>query len=260
MTIKSALDYFFSLFGEFTLLFNRLAEISHNLLEISLSPSVPASLRNIPTKYNIIVRLWTYGFHKLLESLRRASFSSPLALEHLQDFIYYAYSFYTGLLEEPILISFRSGWLEALGDLARYRMAVAAMVGGGVGAGGLGGQLTSQAVSEVPSNTDQPSEGKKEAKTSSNGTKSLSAQPAARIDDSPSPSIGVAAARLMDVEPEKERWRQIAREWYGAGLAEQPGTGKLHHHLGLLEREVEDEELRGCYHFVKRWVLSTNMY
>ena len=32
--------------------------------------------------------------------------------------------------------------------------------------------------SAVLSNTDQPSEGKKEAKTSSNGTKSLSAQPA----------------------------------------------------------------------------------
>jgi protein SMG6 len=55
----------------------------------------------------------------------------------------------------------------------------------------------------------------------------------------------------MDVKPEKERWRQIAREWYGAGLVEQPVTGKLHHHLGLLEREVEDEELRGCYHFAK---------
>jgi protein SMG6 len=54
----------------------------------------------------------------------------------------------------------------------------------------------------------------------------------------------------MDVEPEKDRWRQVAREWYGAGLAEQPGTGKLP--LGLLEREVEGEELRGCFHFVKR--------
>jgi len=240
---------FFSIYRVLTLLSDRLAEISHNLLEISLSPSVPASLRNIPTKYNIIVRLWTYGFHKLLESLRRASFNSPLALEHLQDFIYYAYSFYTGLLEEPILSSFRSGWLEALGDLARYRMAVAAMVGGGVGAGGLGGRLTNQAVSEATSCTDQV-----ETKKTSNSTKSLSDRPAARIDDSPSPSIGVVAARMMDVEPEKERWRQIARDWYGAGLAEQPGTGKLHHHLGLLEREVEGEELRGCYHFVKRWV------
>jgi len=46
------------------------------------------------------------------------------------------------------------------------------------------------------------------------------------------------------------------------GLADQPGTGKLHHHLGLLCREavsdgVEESskiELRGVYHFVKRFV------
>jgi protein SMG6 len=92
-----------------------LAENIHNLLEISLSPSVLPSLRIIPTKYNIIVRLWTYAFHKLLESLRRAAFASPLALEHLPDFIYYAYIFYTGLLEDPTLVSFKSGWLEVLG-------------------------------------------------------------------------------------------------------------------------------------------------
>ncbi|TFK42921.1 hypothetical protein BDQ12DRAFT_299349 [Crucibulum laeve] len=221
-----------------------LAEVIHTLLEISLAPSVPASLRNIPTKYNMIVRLWTYAFHKLLESLRRASFSSPLALEHLQDFIYYAYTFYTGLLEEPTLDSFKSGWLEALGDLARYRMAVAAMVN--AGQGGQSG-LTAKALSEVPVVVDES--GLKPPAV--NGPKSVSDAPAARIDDSPSPSVGVAAARLLDVEPEKERWRGIARDWYGAGLAEQPGTGKLHHHLGLLSREVEGEDLRGVYHFVK---------
>ena len=45
----------------------------NNLLDISLSFSVPASLRNIPIKYNIIVGLWTYAyaFHKLLKSLHR---------------------------------------------------------------------------------------------------------------------------------------------------------------------------------------------
>ena len=52
-----------------------------------------------------------------------AAFTYPLALEHLQDFIYYAYIFYTGLLE--------SGWLDALGDLAWYRMAVAEQPGTG---------------------------------------------------------------------------------------------------------------------------------
>lgn len=94
----------------------------------TIGPFVPPSLRIIPTKYNIVVHLWTYAFHKLLESLRHTAFASPLALEHLQDFIYYAYIFYTGLFEEPILVSFISAWLEALGDLAWYWMAVAAMV------------------------------------------------------------------------------------------------------------------------------------
>ncbi|KAG6372133.1 hypothetical protein JVT61DRAFT_7917 [Boletus reticuloceps] len=102
----------------------QLADMMHNLMEISLAPSVPTSLRVIPTK---CIRLWTHAFHRLLEALRHASFASPLALEHLQDFIYFAYTFYTGLLEEPTLKSFRAGWLEALG-VARYRMAVAAMI------------------------------------------------------------------------------------------------------------------------------------
>ena len=53
-----------------------LAENIHNLLKISLSPSVSPSLQIIPTKYNIIVHLWTYAFHKLLESLHYAAFAS----------------------------------------------------------------------------------------------------------------------------------------------------------------------------------------
>ncbi|KAF9533398.1 hypothetical protein CPB83DRAFT_472504 [Crepidotus variabilis] len=220
-----------------------LAETIHNLLEMSLSPSVPASLRNIPQKYNIIVRLWTYGFHKLLEALRRASFTSPLALEHLQDFIYYAYTFYTGLLEEPTLGGFKSGWLEALGDLARYRMAVCKMVG--EGQQGRGG-LTKEAVSNAEDSTKK----KRKKGSSSSGDAESNAVPR-RIDDSPSPSIGPAAARMMALEPEKELWRTIARDWFALGLADQPGTGKLHHHLGLLAREGEGEELRGVYHFVK---------
>ncbi|KAJ6547339.1 hypothetical protein B0H19DRAFT_1075225 [Mycena capillaripes] len=207
---------------------------------------VPASLRNIPTKYNIITRLWTFAFYKLLESLRRASFTSALALEHLQDFIYYAYTFYTGLLEEPTLNPFKSGWLEALGDLARYKMAVAAMVVGGADSGNA---LTADAVSVAGTSADPKTDHL--APPAAPAPKSVSDAPAARIDDSPSPSIGVAAARLLEVEPDRERWRCIARDWYGAGIADQPGHGKLHHHLGLLSREVEREELRGVYHFVK---------
>ncbi|KAN0077357.1 hypothetical protein V8E55_011212 [Tylopilus felleus] len=47
-----------------------LRDMMHNLVEISLAPFVPASLRVIPTKYNIITRLRTHVFHKLLEALR----------------------------------------------------------------------------------------------------------------------------------------------------------------------------------------------
>ena len=46
----------------------------------------------------------------------RASFTSPLALEHLQDFIYYLFM---GLLEEPTHNPFKYRWLE-VDDLARY--------------------------------------------------------------------------------------------------------------------------------------------
>jgi protein SMG6 len=219
--------------------FSSLVEMMHDLLQISLAPTVPASLRNIPTKYNIIIRMWTHGFHKLLESLRRAAFSgSEIALEHLQEFIYYSYVFYTHLYEEHTLRAFRSGWLEALGDLARYRMAVAALVTGTAATS----QVLTAAALGAPADPSQT-----KAKTSS-----VNSLPVARIDDSPSPSVGVAAARQMNVEPEKERWRIAARGWYAAGLADTPGTGKLHHHLGLLSRDAEGEELRAVYHFVKR--------
>ncbi len=62
--------------------------------------------------------------------------------------------------------------------------------------------------------------------------------------DSPTPSV--------QLEPEKDRWRRIARDWYAQVVAEYPGRGKLHPHLGLLICEAEGEELRGVYHFVKR--------
>ncbi|KAG1879727.1 hypothetical protein F4604DRAFT_1922927 [Suillus subluteus] len=92
---------------------------------ISDHKHVPASLWIIPSNIIIHYALDTRipqtpgGLEVCLVFLVAPHF------EHLQDFIYYAYTFYAGLLEEPTLHSFRSGWLEALGDLARYRMAVA---------------------------------------------------------------------------------------------------------------------------------------
>lgn len=67
----------------------RLSEVVHELLTLTMAPSVPASLRNIPKKYNLVTRMWTYAFYLLLENLRRTATQCPpdaeenVALEHL---------------------------------------------------------------------------------------------------------------------------------------------------------------------------------
>jgi len=76
-------------------------------------------------RYNIPMRLWSIGFHRMAATVRCACANSPNALEILTDFLYYAYKFYTELLEEHNIQDFCGKWLEASGDLASYRMAVA---------------------------------------------------------------------------------------------------------------------------------------
>ena len=210
-------------------------------MQISLSPSMPALLHIIPTKYkfNILIHLWTHAFHRLLEALQ-ASFTSTLALKHLQDFIYFTYTFYTSLLEEPTLCTFYSGWLEALRDLAHYHMAIAAMV---TNSQSSGASLTTDALSKATAASKEPTSKPAKSQVSS------SDHPAAYIDDSPTPSTGIATACIMEIRPDMEWWRGVAKEWYSQGLAEAPGTSKLHQHLELLSWEVKGEELR---YFVKR--------
>jgi protein SMG6 len=215
-----------------------------NLLEISLATGVPTSLRNIPDKYNIIIRLWTNGFYRLLENLRRSSLTSKIALEYLQEFIYYAYTFYTALLERNTFEDYRAGWLEALGDLARYRIVIAAMVPAP--------PHPSSALTIAALNGGFRTSPLESSITFSGAMSTTSSEKHPARPCSPTPSVGIVAARLMELEPEKDRWRGIARDWYAKVVAECPGRGKLHHHLGLLSREAEGEELRAVYHFVKR--------
>ena len=97
-------------------------------ISLASKSGVPALLRNIPEKYNIIIRLWTNCFYHLLENLRCSSLASQIVYEYLQEFIYYAYTFYSALIERNTFLDYRAGWLEALGDLARYRIVIASMV------------------------------------------------------------------------------------------------------------------------------------
>lgn len=191
---------------------------------MTLAPQVPTSVHSISSKYNIPTRLWGNAFHHALQTLRKSSSSSNIALEHLNDFIFWAYSFYTSLVEDPQVETFKAAWLEALGDLARYRMAVATFNPS------LHTMNLSSAAFSLSSSNEMEDQ-----------------------DGSISPSVGAHAAQSLEIEPESEQWRQTARRWYAQGLQDTPGTGKLHHHLGLLSRDVKHEELRAMYHFTKRY-------
>ncbi|KAI0319819.1 hypothetical protein OF83DRAFT_1169880 [Amylostereum chailletii] len=224
-----------------------LAELMSWLLEESTAPIHPVSMCSIPVKYNIVARLWCHAFNRLLEKLRVAAQASKLALEHLQSFINYAYIYYTILYEHPFLDSFKSHWLESLGSLARYRLAVLALSPEPVA------PLPFLSVSSYGGTTPYPLL----TPTSTMGNASESSgRLIERVDDSPSPSVGIVAARNFDLEPDKEHWRAVARQWYGIGLLERPGEGRLHQYLGQLSRDVEGEDLRTIYHFSKSLIAT----
>ncbi|KAI0258142.1 hypothetical protein BC834DRAFT_975458 [Gloeopeniophorella convolvens] len=161
-----------------------LADMMLNLLEISQAPGVPVSLCNIPEKYNIITRLWTNGFHRLLENLHRSSLGSKIAMEHLQEFIYYAYTFYTALLKrEPLL-----------GNLARYCMAIAAMIPAPAQPSST---LTVAAINSALHASPVGSN------ASPMGGSNINSEKLPGRGDSQSPSVGIVAAQLMVLEPEE---------------------------------------------------------
>ncbi|CAK7241132.1 MAG: hypothetical protein STHCBS139747_002590 [Sporothrix thermara] len=64
-------------------------------------------------------RMWRHGIHSFLELLRHRL---PASREHMITFIYMAYSI-IALLYETVP-AFEDTWIECLGDLSRYRMAI----------------------------------------------------------------------------------------------------------------------------------------
>jgi hypothetical protein len=64
-------------------------------------------------------RMWRHGIHSFLELLRHRL---PDSLDHMLAFVYLAYSMMALLMES--VPSFEETWIECLGDLARYRMAI----------------------------------------------------------------------------------------------------------------------------------------
>ena len=212
-----------------------LAELHSAFLELSMSPDLPESIQELPHLHKLPSRMWQTAFHLMLERLRhnlptlddgRLAQSGADLLDHFTEFIYFAYAFYTTLYETERFKPFRKAWIESLGDLARYRMAVA----------GLSASLTPQNQTQAP------------AQSSRDPT-------LMRIDDDDSPDgpadrMSAGSAALADWDfVEKETWRQTARDWYARGLAESPHSGRLHHHLGILSRY---KDFFALYHFCRR--------
>ncbi|KAL2049789.1 hypothetical protein ABVK25_009884 [Lepraria finkii] len=91
----------------------------HDFFLASQHPSASPALSRIAAKYGMPARMWRHGIHAFLEVLRHRL---PESLEHMLAFIYIAYTM-TALLYETVS-TFEDTWIECLGDLDRYRMAI----------------------------------------------------------------------------------------------------------------------------------------
>ncbi|UNI16681.1 hypothetical protein JDV02_003095 [Purpureocillium takamizusanense] len=91
----------------------------HDFFLASQHPFASEALRRLASKYAMPARMWRHGIHTFLELLRH---KLPDALEHILTFIYIAYSM-MALLYETVP-AFEDTWIECLGDLGRYRMAI----------------------------------------------------------------------------------------------------------------------------------------
>ena len=85
----------------------------------SQHPSASTALSRLAARYSMPARMWRHGIHAFLEVLRHRL---PESLDHMLAFIYIAYSI-MALLYETIT-AFKETWIECLGDLGRYRMAI----------------------------------------------------------------------------------------------------------------------------------------
>ncbi|KAM3546026.1 hypothetical protein ARSEF1564_001119 [Beauveria bassiana] len=91
----------------------------HDFFLATQHPVASAALRRLPLKYSMLARMWRHGIQSFLELLRKRL---PGSREHMLTFIYIAYSTMT-LLYETVPF-FVATWIECLGDLSRYRMAI----------------------------------------------------------------------------------------------------------------------------------------
>jgi len=139
----------------------------HDFFLASQHPSASPALRRLASKYSMPARMWKHGIHSFLELLRCRL---PASREYMRTFIYFAYHM-MALLYETVP-SFEDTWIECLGDLGRYRMAIE--------------------------------------------------------DDDPR---------------ERDNWAGISQYWYRMAADRAPGVGRLYHHLAILARSEQFQQI-----------------
>ncbi|KAI1437836.1 hypothetical protein GGR50DRAFT_691861 [Xylaria sp. CBS 124048] len=91
----------------------------HDFFLASQHPSASPALKRLASKYAMPARMWRHAIHSFLELLRHRL---PASFEYMLTFVYMAYSMLS-LLYETVPV-FEDTWIECLGDLGRYRMAI----------------------------------------------------------------------------------------------------------------------------------------
>ena len=91
----------------------------HNFFLASQHPSASPALPRLASKYAMPARMWRHGIHSFLELMRH---HLPECLDHMIAPTYIAYAILELLYET--VPAFEDTWIECLGSLARYRMAI----------------------------------------------------------------------------------------------------------------------------------------
>lgn len=91
----------------------------HDFFLASQHPYASAQMKGLASKYSLPARMWRHGIHTYLELLRHRL---PKSREHMLSYIYLSYDM-IALLYETVP-SYKETWMECLGDLGRYRMAI----------------------------------------------------------------------------------------------------------------------------------------
>ncbi|KAJ5908104.1 DNA/RNA-binding domain E.t1.c1-type [Penicillium taxi] len=91
----------------------------HDFFIVTQHECASKVVRCLPNTYAMPARLWRYSIHTFLELLRQ---NLPGSFDFMLEFVYIAYRGIALLLDQ--LSAFKEVWIECLGDLARYRMAI----------------------------------------------------------------------------------------------------------------------------------------